>query len=617
MRRLPPKLLSGFVGFFVFIVSLTVWSADFVISRAILEDPSSTLTIDDVIDADFQPMGELLSKGYTKSVHWIRIRVKATSAPSSLELRIRPTFLDEVKLYEADPLHAGRWIMRVTGDKQPYVQRDRKAVTLGFLVSMPAQEATYYLRLNTTSSSLLNVEALKPEEARVKDVRLDMFQALYLGFMLWLLFWAANDYVLNRQRVVALFLICQVVYSLYALAVMGYFALLLHNQLAAYVDKITSVLVCLATAASLIFHRSLLSLFSPPRITLHILDALVLSGFVVLIMLLFGYSRQSLQLNAFVILLAAPVFVGLAFLSRLNVSPGLVVIRVIYSLQAISLLISVLPLLGFVSATEWNLQATLIHGLISASLMFLLLHIRSRDLGLQARQAKLDMELMHQKLMIEQVQRQQQERFVAMLTHELKTPISVIGLELATIQSTASAKDRSLEALNDLNAIVEHCQQVDQLERQQVMMRLSPCRIEELLDELVVASGGAQRFLINAKALPVVSTDRQLLRVTLNNLIGNALKYAAKESVINIRALLHQQSGKSGVLVVVANQPGVAGLPDAEKVFNKYYRSPGAHRKTGSGLGLYLVKSYMDLLGGEVFYQLTDNHVEFSIWLPC
>jgi signal transduction histidine kinase len=52
-------------------------------------------------------------------------------------------------------------------------------------------------------------------------------------------------------------------------------------------------------------------------------------------------------------------------------------------------------------------------------------------------------------------------------------------------------------------------------------------------------------------------------------------------------------------------------------VFEKYYRSPGAYRKTGSGLGLYLVKSYMHLLGGQVSYAVVDDQAEFALWIRC
>ncbi|MDO9232446.1 MAG: 7TM-DISM domain-containing protein [Methylotenera sp.] len=617
-----PRLFLYLLGFLVFVVSASAWGDDLITSRAVFEDKSGTLKIDDVTHADFQPTGELLAKGYTNSAHWIRVQVRAPKVSadknnSLLELRIRPTFLDEVILYEADPLHAGRWISHATGDTQSYLQRERPAATPGFVVSMPAQEATYYLRLKTTSSSLMNVEALTPIEARTKDIRLDLFQALYLGFMLWILFWAANDYVVNRQPIVGLFLIYQSIYSLYAVAIMGYIAFLLPHAPVGFFDKITSTLICLAPLASLTLHRILFSLFAPPRRVLYMLDGLIVMGLLVMTMLMFGYVRQALHLNALIILLAAPTFVGLAFTSRTNAPPGLLVIRSIYSLQALSLLISMLPLLGLVRATEWNLQATLVHGFISAFLMFLLLHLRSRALNQQAKQNELDLALTRQHLSLEQTQKQQQERFVSMLIHELKTPMSVIGLELAAPKPTEASKRRIEEALQDMNAVVEHCQQADQLERQQLVMRATPCRIEELLDEVIFTSGVQQRFSIQTDHLPMLTTDRQLLRVTLNNLVSNAIKYAAKESIIDIRAMPHLRAKQSGVLVVISNQPGAAGLPDPDKVFNKYYRSPGAHRKTGSGLGLYLVKSYMALLGGEVAYNVVDHYVEFSIWLPC
>ena len=71
-----------------------------------------------------------------------------------------------------------------------------------------------------------------------------------------------------------------------------------------------------------------------------------------------------------------------------------------------------------------------------------------------------------------------------------------------------------------------------------------------------------------------------------------------------------------GMLVTIRNQPGHAGWPDAQKVFQKYYRSPGAHSKTGSGLGLYLVRSAARRLGGWVRYVPDTNTVMFEFWLP-
>jgi signal transduction histidine kinase len=434
--------------------------------------------------------------------------------------------------------------------------------------------------------------------------------------MVALLFWAANDYAIHRQRVVGLFLIYQACYSVYVVAVMGYLAVLLPQLGAAVLDTFTSTLVCLAPAMSLFFHRVLLGQFVPPRRALRVLEVLIVLDLAALLLTL-GYTRLALQFNAFIVLLAAPVLIALAFMARLNAPPGLRVIRLLYSLQGLSLVISMLPFLGWVTATEWSLQATLLHGFISAFLMFLLLHLRSRELSRQAAQVAIELEVTHEQLAAKQLQKQQQERFVAMLTHELKTPMAVIHMALGSLKFADTTKRRAVRALADMTAVVEHCQQADQLEQQQLVMRAVPCSIEESLAEHQTSSGAPQRIVIDAAALPSVMTDPQLLRIVLDNLVNNALKYAAPGSLIHLQALPCVHEGKPGVRVCVRNQVGPAGLPDADKVFDKYYRSPGAHRKTGSGLGLYLVKSYMQLLGGYVGYAVVADEVEFSIWMPC
>lgn len=66
----------------------------------------------------------------------------------------------------------------------------------------------------------------------------------------------------------------------------------------------------------------------------------------------------------------------------------------------------------------------------------------------------------------------------------------------------------------------------------------------------------------------------------------------------------------------VANEAGPAGWPDADKVFEKYYRSPHARRQTGSGLGLYLVRHLMHALGGLIDYAPSQDRIRFILYLP-
>ena len=68
--------------------------------------------------------------------------------------------------------------------------------------------------------------------------------------------------------------------------------------------------------------------------------------------------------------------------------------------------------------------------------------------------------------------------------------------------------------------------------------------------------------------------------------------------------------------IAVINVVGAVGMPDQTKIFQKYYRSSKAHSYTGSGLGLYLMKNIMVLLGGDLTYTPMDHLVKFELCLP-
>lgn len=611
LRFLMLCLLAGLV------TAVSAGEADHIISRAFLQDPAGHLAIEQASMASFQPADPILSKGYTDSAYWLRLVVRARDDGGRLVLRIRPTFLDEVTLYEADPTPSGGWQSRVTGDRTPFLVRDLASVTLGFEIQPTQPHSVYYLRLKTSSSSILNVEALEPTHAWLRDSWLSLFQALYLGVMLWLLFWAISDYVSSRQRVMGWFSLRQGTFIFFHLATMGSLAPLLPADTTGLVDQLTSFSVCMASLVEGIFHRVLLASFAPPRLIMRGLDALIVLILAELVLLASGYTSLALQINAWVLLLVVPLFVVLAFSARYEAPPGRRILRVIYTLQAAMLLVGQLPLLGWVNATEWNLNATRAYGFIVAGLMFALLYRRSRQLQREGVQAVLNLAATQQQLQMAQTQRETQHRFMAMLSHELKTPMSVIRMALGMTDINASVKHHAQQSVADMDAVVERCLQADQLEQHLFALRRTPCRMGSLLAELCAASAAPQRIVIAAQELPAVNTDPQLLQIALNNLIDNALKYAQVHSPIHIGAVRSEQQGRCGILVSIANTPASAGMPDPLQVFEKYYRSPGAHGKTGSGLGLYLVRGVVEQLGGWVRYTPSHNEVRFELWLPC
>ena len=146
-------------------------------SRGYLADPQGQYRVQDVSQRPFTAMGDVLARGYTPAVSWLRLEVSHQTANEPFVLRIRPGYLDEVRLYWQDA--AGQWQTAVDGDRYPYAQRSYPGITPSFLLyqSQPAQ--VYYLRLKTTSTSLLYAEAESLQHALRQDVRELSWQIVY------------------------------------------------------------------------------------------------------------------------------------------------------------------------------------------------------------------------------------------------------------------------------------------------------------------------------------------------------------------------------------------------------------------------------------------------------
>jgi signal transduction histidine kinase len=189
-------------------------------------------------------------------------------------------------------------------------------------------------------------------------------------------------------------------------------------------------------------------------------------------------------------------------------------------------------------------------------------------------------------------------------------------MALGTLNMQSKFKSHAEAAMHDMDSIVERCQQVDHFEHEKFVPEVQRCRVDDIISELTDRLV-PKRFAIEIASLPHLDTDEQLLRIILGNLLGNALKYSPPESLIDIHSGPARHGGKPGILITVQNLPGDAGMPDPKRIFKKYYRSPGAHGKSGSGLGLYLAHSLAEMLGGKLRYEAVQEKVAFALWMPC
>ncbi|MDQ5910527.1 MAG: hypothetical protein QG599_2624 [Pseudomonadota bacterium] len=158
--------MSGFVSFSRLLLLFTAiliggqaMATDVPVLRdlAVLVDPQGDMDISAVAsaaDQRFKPIPSGLAAGYTRNVHWLRFTVVAPAGEWWLDLL--PPYVDDLRLYEPDPLHPGTFLERRAGDQLPFSTRE--VDYRGFIFKLHTPDETpriYYLRLQTRSTSIL------------------------------------------------------------------------------------------------------------------------------------------------------------------------------------------------------------------------------------------------------------------------------------------------------------------------------------------------------------------------------------------------------------------------------------------------------------------------------
>ena len=131
----------------------------------------------------------------------------------------------------------------------------------------------------------------------------------------------------------------------------------------------------------------------------------------------------------------------------------------------------------------------------------------------------------------EKNRRLEQSQFLQMLTHELKTSLSVIKMAFATEGSYKKFKGYADNAVTDINEVIERTLLADRFDSSKIEVKKSKVDLNALLSELKVL-GNVQ--LIQGDQI-IIESDVNLLRRILNNLVDNALKYGELSTPVVIR----------------------------------------------------------------------------------
>jgi two-component system OmpR family sensor kinase/two-component system sensor histidine kinase BaeS len=208
-------------------------------------------------------------------------------------------------------------------------------------------------------------------------------------------------------------------------------------------------------------------------------------------------------------------------------------------------------------------------------------------------------------------QRALRRRLVGDMAHELRTPLSVLRLELEATEDGLQSADEAVahvsEELELLERMVEDLRLLSQADAGELPLHLE---LEDL-GTLVMATverwqgrASARGLTITAQAephLPPVKVDRLRINQVLTNLLSNALRHTHEGGRIELRV---KATDDSDALIVSVNDTGEGIPPDVlSHVFDRFYRpDPARSRQTGgTGLGLSIAREAVELHGGRIW----------------
>jgi signal transduction histidine kinase len=200
------------------------------------------------------------------------------------------------------------------------------------------------------------------------------------------------------------------------------------------------------------------------------------------------------------------------------------------------------------------------------------------------------------------------QNFISLMSHDLKTPVAKIAgiADILRVQYDNSSKqtellDNVIDSTKELNNFITSILDLTKIESRELALKLENKDINPLIEATVDKlkfEASAQRMKISTDLSPLypIKIDVNLVNRVFGNIIGNAIKYAGEDTEISVKSW----DDDTWVYIEIADTGKGITEDDLENIFEKFYRvkNDDSHKIKGSGLGLYLVKYFIELHHG-------------------
>ena len=217
------------------------------------------------------------------------------------------------------------------------------------------------------------------------------------------------------------------------------------------------------------------------------------------------------------------------------------------------------------------------------------------------------------------------DEFLSLAAHELKTPLTVLQLQLDTLhervdnsgQRVTTKLQRAAQSSERLANLIESLLDVSRIATGRFALAIDEFDIADSVTRVVegirpTADKARCELLLETPGPIVGAWDRLRLEQALTNLLSNAIKYGAGKPV----KVAVRQRGAEVVLDVRDHGPGIP-TPDLNRIFERFERATSIRNYGGLGLGLYLIRAIVDAHGGSVTAEnVAEGGARFEVTLP-
>ena len=219
---------------------------------------------------------------------------------------------------------------------------------------------------------------------------------------------------------------------------------------------------------------------------------------------------------------------------------------------------------------------------------------------------------------------QLKNNFLSLISHDLKTPISKIQaicdrlLAQYPQQEFTSDLTSLREVSSELHRYIQTILQITKVESRDFRINKDAADINEIIEVVIsqldpLAKHKKIQLLTTLDPIFLIEVDHVLIREVILNLVENAIKYTPEGGTVKVTS---QEVDDQVFVVVEDTGPGIP-TNEQEKIFEKFFRGElGKSQPKGSGLGLYLVKYFVELHNGKVFLDSSAKGTRVGFSLP-